>query len=150
MASRGLFTILVVFLGLGILFAGGVNTGVDNAVKDYAVVNETMTVNYAQPVPVAEQPADAQYSDTITVYNAAGAELTNGTDYEWDPGAATVTWFNTTATSDGETALVSYDYQNQPEQNGAMAGVFNVGGIALTLIALLLVGQWLFDVVGDW
>jgi hypothetical protein len=148
MANRGLFTILIVFLGLGILFAGGMNTGYDNASTEYDVVNESITVDYSATVSVDE--SGESYSDTVDVYNDSGAELTDGTDYDWNATDGNVTWFNTSATVDGETATISYSYTAKSGQTTAMGTVIKVSGIGLTFIAFLLVGQWLFDVVGDW
>jgi len=149
MANRGLFTFLVVILGLGILFAGAVNVGYDNADRQFAVDGEDMTVDYTDVVPVDEQPDDAEYNQSVTIINSSDVELTDGTDYEWDATNGEVTFINTNSTTDGETVAIDYQYRATPEETKAFGGAIEVVGIALIFIMALLAVQWLFDVVGD-
>lgn len=149
MANRGLFTFALLFLGLGLLFAGA-NVGYQQAVTDFNETNESITVDYSQTVQV-DQTGDAfSYNDTVTVYNSSDAELVEGDDYTWYASNGSVAWFDTANTTDGEQASISYDYTAPPESNRAMGGVLKAVGIGLTMLLVLLVGQWIFDVVGDW
>jgi hypothetical protein len=150
MANRGLFTILIVFVGLGILFAGGVNVGYEQSWPETEVTNESITVDYSAPVAVQSQPDPVRYNDTVTIENATGDVLTAGTDYAWNETSGEVTWFDTNATTDGETAYIDYQYYTPTESQAAGGGLMQIGGIGLVLLLFLLVGQWVFDVVGDW
>ena len=151
MANRGLFTILIVLLGLGILFAGGMNIGYETATDEFTVTNESITVDYTEPVPVDEPDVDlVTYNETVNVYNSTDALLESDTDYVWHADNGTVEWIDTNATTDGETATISYDYDAPPESNQAAYGVIQIISIGLVFIVFLLVGSWVFDVVGDW
>lgn len=151
MANRGLFTVLIVLLGLGILFAGGINTGYANATDDFRVANESLTVDYTAPQPVTEpETSDVTYTDTVIVYNSSGIQVANGTDYIWHAANGSVEWLDTTATAAGEPASITYEYSAPPQSNQAMYGALEIVSIGLVFLVLLLVGQWLFDVVGDW
>lgn len=149
MASRGLFTILIVLLGLGVLFAGGTNVAYEGATDEFSVTNETISVDYSDRVAVEKRGTAFQYMENVTVY-ANGTELTAGTDYVWHDINGTIDWYDTANTTDGDTATISYEYKAPPENNRAMFGMVQIIGIGLTFIIILLVGQWLFDVVGDW
>lgn len=149
MANRGLFTLLILFVGLGILFAGGMNVGYEQGWPEETVTNESITVDYSQAVAVDTQPDPVEYGGTVTVYNTTGAELAAGTDYDWHAENGTVTWYDTNATADGETASITYDYATPTEDQEAAGGVVKVVGIVLVLLLILLAGQWVFDVVGD-
>lgn len=150
MAGRGLFTFMILILGLGLLFAGGANIGYETAVDDYSVTNESITVDYSDPVQVAETGVAYTHNDTVTVYNSSDALLVPGTDYDWNATSAAVTWYDTANTTDGETASITYDYTAPPDSNQAMFGVVQILGYGLVFILILLIGQWVFDVVGDW
>lgn len=150
MANRGLFTYLIVFLGLGILFAGAFNVGYGNAQQDYFVENESITVDYTDTVPVAVQGENVDYSDTVEVYNSTGVELVNGTDYVWLQDDGAVDWQDTNATTSGGTATINYTYYEPPEVNRTIADIMNPVGYVLVLIVFLLAAQWVFGVVGDW
>jgi len=150
MANRGLFTATVLLMGLGLLFAGGINTTTDQAREQTTVTNESITVNYSDAVLVEQRPESVEYGDSVTVYNASGAELVAGTDYAWDASNGAVEWFNTNATTDGETAAITYSYTAFPGPTLAMNSTVKVLGAVLGLVVFLLIGQWLFEVVGDW
>jgi len=150
MANRGLFTILIVALGLGILFAGGVNVGYEQSFEDVDVTNESITVDYNNLVFVNEEPTEGEYEETVTVYNDTDALLTDGTDYEWYASNGSVKWYDTNATQAGEAAAISYTYEDPTEDQAAMSGALRAISLALVFVLFLLVGQWVFDVVGDW
>lgn len=150
MANRGLFTFLIVLMGLGILFAGGMNVGYETAVDDFDVTNESITVDYTDPVPVDERGTAYTYNETVQVYNSSDALLVEGTDYNWLASNGTVEWLDTANTTSGETASISYDYTAPPEENEAAFGIIEIVGTGLVFLLILLIGQWVFDVVGDW
>jgi len=99
-------------------------------------VNESITVDYTQPVSVANDAVE--YGETATVYDADGNELAAGTDYSWNATAGNVTWQNTSQTTDGETAAITYDYRTADDQQRTTAGIVSIFGTALMFLGPLL------------
>lgn len=77
-----------------------------------STTNETLVVSYSNSVRVSA--ATSRYTrgfeDNETVYNASGAELAESTDYDFNTTTGAVTFFNTTNTTDGENANITYTY----------------------------------------
>lgn len=69
--------------------------------------SESVTVNYSSPSAVSENATTEGYGDSPTV-SANGDELVRGTDYDWDADGGQIAWYNTTNTSDGQSAHVEY------------------------------------------
>jgi len=79
-----------------------------------------------QIVDVRDEPHAVDYDENTTVVNSdaqrlqddivvrhEGQTLERGTDYSWDPDAGEISWNNTENTTAGETALVSYAYEDR-------------------------------------
>jgi hypothetical protein len=139
--SNDLFGViaLIIILGVGaVAFAPAYVDGADRQ----SVTNESITVDYATPQSVSE--SGLEYDDTVTVYNSSGAQLDAGTDYEWNATSGNVTFQNTSATTDGETASISYQYRAASEQHETRAGIAGFVGQALTWLLVLLAGGYVF------
>lgn len=139
--SNDLFGViaLIVILGVGaVAFAPAYVDGADRT----TVTNESITVDYSGSQPVAE--SGLEYADTVDVYNASGAELAAGTDYDWNATDGNVTFQNTSATTDGETATITYQYREASEQHETRAGIAGFVGQALTWLLVLLAGGYVF------
>lgn len=139
--SNDLFGViaLIIILGVGaVAFAPAYVDGADRQ----SVTNESITVDYTSPQSVSE--SGLEYDDTVAVYNSSGAQLDAGADYEWDATAGNVTFQNTSTTSDGETATVTYQYRAASEQHETRAGIAGFVGQALTWLLVLLAGGYVF------
>jgi len=113
---------------------------------------ETATVDYTTDYQVAQNAtATEAYGETVTVV-VDGAELTPGTDYEWNSTAGSVNWLNTSNTSSGDTATVTYDANQRTPQTEAawtilmpFAGLFGLFGLVSTIRALWQYTAEVFD-----
>lgn len=76
---------------------------------------ETLTVDYQNDSEVSENATVEGYGEEPTIV-ANDQVLVQGTDYEWNASAGSVNWQNTTNTSDGDSAQITYRaYQRTPE-----------------------------------
>lgn len=107
--ETSVWTLAVVFLFI-VTVLPGLNFAANDNTTVLTVENESLTVNYSDPSAVDPAEEALGFEPNATVFNASGAELANGTDYEWRPSNGTVAWFNTTATTDGESASITYEY----------------------------------------
>lgn len=114
-----LWTVLVVACALA-LAVPGLNAATDSNVRPVnETATETVTVEYGAANDTALPPRDAYaFLDNETVTNASGDQLVEGADYEWFTGNGTVRFFNTSATSSGESATVDYTYQRARSGEG--------------------------------
>jgi len=141
------FNIAVLVLFVGIL-ALGVNVAYDDAGVEHDVTNESITVDYAQNVSV-DTDAD-EYGTDPTVRNSSGAVLEAGMDYTWDADAGSVSWQNTSSTTDGEEASISYTYTERTQATevswsvlrpfGAIVWVIPFAAVMFGLIRLSSLG----------
>jgi len=114
MPTRSTYTVLIVLIGVGLLFAGGMNVAYQHSGTQYTIANETHTVDYTADSSVNTPERTFSHDNTVSV-TANGSTLSRGTDYEWNSSTGTLTWLNTTATSEGDTALVDYAYEAPTE-----------------------------------
>lgn len=111
-------SVLVVVLLGALLFTGfgavqGLNDGVADAER--TVQNESITVEYDQLVEVSVRGGDVEsYTNSVTIRDGDGDSLTSGNDYDWHENG-TLSFTNTTATTDGEQVFISYDYTGAPQ-----------------------------------
>lgn len=87
-------------------------------------------------------------NSSIHVYNNDGAELTRGTDYEWNNSDGSVLFLNTTATTEGDGASITYEYFKNTEAVQEVSGPLTatveaigwvgVAASGLALVVLLL------------
>lgn len=148
MARKMLWTFFVVVVGVGLLFGAGLNQAHDNRAEPTTVTNESITVDYTQSVPVDKAGDVDGFDGGATVFNASGAELVNGTDYEWHPSNGSVTWINTTATSSGEDASITYTFFEQSEADATATEVGGVFGLGVLFLSLLLAGKFVIGTIG--
>lgn len=122
MPTRSTYVVLVVLIGVGLLFAGGLNLAYQESGQQYTVENESHTITYDTQTSVDAPERTFSYNNTVSV-TANGSTLTRGTDYEWNSTSGVLTWYNTTATSDGDTALVDYAYEAPTEGTEERRGI---------------------------
>jgi len=132
----------VAVIGLFLLLLVGANAAYSDSGAQSTVENESITVDYSQSVAVDED-AD-EYGDDPTVRNSNGTILTAGTDYEWDATNGSVTWYNTSETTDGETAAITYETTDRSEATKASKNILTVlgGGIWVVLFGTLILGAF--------
>lgn len=137
--SNDLFGVVALLLILGIgavAFAPAYAAGGERV----SVANESITVDYSGTQSVDE--SGLQYDDSVTVRNSSGAVLDAGTDYEWNATDGSVAFQNTSATTDGSEAAISYQYRQETDQGQAVAGVLSGLGKFVTFGLLLLGGGY--------
>jgi hypothetical protein len=112
---------------------------------DRAEATESVTVDYDNASSVSE--SGLRYSTSVDVVNDTGGELTAGEDYEWNETAGELRFLNTSATSDGGNATVTYQYRAATEQQRTVAGVINSLGLPLVVLLFLLAGGYVFTAI---
>lgn len=149
MSTFGKLAALSVMLVLVVLATGAAYT---ESAETVAVDNETVTVDYDNPSVVSAADDAISFSSDVTVRNASDAVLENETDYTWRPVNGTVAWHNTTATTDGESATISYAYDAHSQRSQDLAAVLNAGlfplALAFLVFAALAVLGWVDLVPG--
>jgi len=138
------FGALVLILVLGFLVAVGPAALADGATPT-DVQDESLTVDYDTESNVSE--TGLEYGSNVTITNATGAALQGGTDYEWDATVGNVTWYNTSATSEGELATNHYDVKQGSDENKQLADIVGILTLPLALLILLILGLTTVKVV---
>lgn len=130
--------VVILLLGLAV---PGLATAYDFAGTPIAY-SEDATVDYSNETAVEQNVTLEGYGDSTRI-TVNGTELTEGTDYDWNSDDGIVTWYNTTNTSDGETATVEYSaYQRTEESEMAwiiispLMGLFGLFGFVAAVRAL--------------
>ncbi|RLM53185.1 hypothetical protein DVK02_14950 [Halobellus sp. Atlit-31R] len=139
-----LFGLAAVLLLL-VVAAPAVNVAYNTAGSPAPVVNESVTVAYDDRVAVAAD--GTRYSESITV-RADGDRLDRGTDYRWTATNGTIELLNTSATTSGQSAQVTYDVYERGAATEAFATIFNFVGRAGFLVLLLIGAGLALDSVG--
>ncbi|MBP1987238.1 hypothetical protein [Halolamina salifodinae] len=108
-----------------------------------AVSGESVTIDYGNTTTVDDTTGESYYDNETITYS--GANLTEGTDYEWYPSNQSVRWYNSTNTDDGATAEIDYAYDAKPEMArnsiGTIGSAFTLGAVAIiVLVASLILG----------
>lgn len=114
MPTRSTYVVLLVLIGVALLFAGSLSVAYQQSGQQYTIQNETHTIDYDTQSSVNAPERTFSYNNTVAV-TANDTELTRGTDYEWNSSTGNITWLNTTATTEGDTALVDYAYEAPTE-----------------------------------
>lgn len=103
---------------------------------------ETLTVDYSNESPVSENATIEGYGDNETI-SVDGTQLVEGTDYAWNTSSGNVTWYNTSNTTSGDSARVSYRaYQRTAESAMAWTiispfmALFGLYGLIVSVRAL--------------
>lgn len=132
-----LFVLIVGLFAAGAAFAG--------ATTVYSNTDD-VTVDYSTDVEVTPERNATSFLDNETVTNSTGAQLVEGTDYDWNTSTGAITFYNTTATTDGNTATASYEYNAYSDRTLAMKGVistlFRLLAAASLLGGGLVVARW--------
>lgn len=134
----GAFVIaLLLLVGIGVAWSAGAAYQ-DTPEEVHTTENETIVVDYQNKTAVDAPDYALTFYDNESVYNSSGAELVEGTDYTWNTSTGEVTWKNTSSTSDGENATITYSYDAKIANARAMRDVIALP-IRLALPAAILV-----------
>jgi len=102
---------------------------------------EQVTVDYSSPSSVTATATAEGYAPDPTI-SADGTEL-NDSAYDWNTTDGTITWFNTSQTSDGQQATIDYRaYQRTGETEAAwtvispLMGLFGLFGLVASVRTL--------------
>lgn len=113
-----LFAFVVLVAGAFVLFQiGGV--GLSQAGTDEVTqTNESVVIDYSGStrVSAATDRYTVGFYDNETVYNQSGSQLVEGTDYTWNTSTGRIAFQNTSNTSDGNTANITYAYDQNVEE----------------------------------
>ncbi|MFB6200863.1 MAG: hypothetical protein ABEI98_02520 [Halorhabdus sp.] len=147
MRETGVFTLalILLFAALSPVMIGG---AYDDKQVNYSVENESVTVDYDNASVLSPEPEAFSFGNA-TVYNSTGAKLNNGTDYEWRPSVGEIGWFNTSATSDNESASVTYDYDGPTQRAYNIASLVQIILVPVGYIILIAgAGMSLYYAIG--
>lgn len=114
--------------------------------------DEELTVDYTSPSSVSEIATDTEGYGSEPTIVVDDTELVQGTDYRWNSSSGDVEWLNTSNTSGGDTATITYRaYQRTPQTEAAwtilmpFAGLFGLFGLVSAARALLTYLGEVFD-----
>lgn len=130
------FGALVLIAVIGFIVAGLPAALADGAQTE-TVTNESLTVDYGNESTVSL--SGVTYSDTVEIV-ANDTTLEDGTDYEWNSTIGNVTWIDTSATSDGDDALINYSVDQVTAESQQYADVLSILVLPLALLITLLLG----------
>ncbi len=135
------FNIVATALFLVVLLVGA-NAAYADSGQVSEIDNESITVDYSQDVAVDVD--GHEYGDDEVVRNSNDTVLEEDVDYRWDAGNGTIEWINTSATSDGESASVSYSVEQRSQATKLAANVLTPLG---AIVWVSLFGAVLFGVL---
>jgi len=143
--SGGLLFALVLIGVAGIVWAGG---AAYSDVPDSDVTTTSVTVEQVVggETLVSPPPYATTVYDNETLVNSSGSELTEGTDYDWNTSEASITWYNTSSTTDGANATLTYSYAAKPDTARQAEGIMQPLLTIALPAAVLLVAT--FAIVG--
>lgn len=135
------FMLAFTFLAIGLASVSYAGTP---ATELYSDQNESVEVDYGNWSQL-DQTFGAVYYDNETVENFQGQTLAEGTDYQYEPNNTSITFYDTSKTTDGETAYVDYPFLARPamirQAVQTFGGIFRilgvVGGMGLMAFGLL-------------
>lgn len=112
---------------LATVFAGAIAASSHQATLRPYTENTSTTVNYSTTTVVGDtlDTHVERVLDNETVRNASGTVLEDGVDYRWNTSVASdsnvtnttvaaLTWLNSSATTSGDNASITYHYQGAP------------------------------------
>lgn len=108
--------------------------------------NESVTVALDTWTELGYAGIATSSTDDEAVYNATGALLVEGTDYEYEPSNVSIQFLSTSSdVSAGEEATVTYNYEAKPKMARdvmpTISSAFTLGAVAgIVLIAALILG----------
>lgn len=116
--------------------------------SDTTVTNETVTADIDNWTAVDAPDYVLSFDDSVTAYNSSGAELTEGTDYEWNATDGTIKYLGgSSSVSDGEDTSVTYTYTAKTETSRQMKGILTLAYRGLPYLLFLAVGFFAIAVV---
>lgn len=117
-----------------------VNIGYESATTTKTIQNETVTVDYDEHISVDLNATS--YKDNEKAYNKTEDRLEEGTDYDWNTKTGNISFFNTSATEEGQNATITYTGFVRSQSTDNVASI--LGSIAPFLVFALI----LFAVCG--
>lgn len=132
-ASGAVNTLVVVgaLLIIGLVVISSVYAA--SPTETHAVDDENVTVDYQNKQQLDPGEEVFSWSDTITVNASDGTTLTEGTDYEYYSNNGSIQFLNTSATTEGNTATVDYEYEAPPQMAqsviGPISSSFDLGSV---------------------
>lgn len=121
--------LLVIFVGGSFAAYQIASTGQDAAAQQpKTITNETLVqqVDTWQLVSKSTQEFTAGFKQNVTVYNATGTKLTEGTDYQWNSTDGAISFEDTPSTNDGANANITYTYYENTESVKTISGPLGV------------------------
>lgn len=138
---KHLWTLIVLLLGVFMLGVGGMQAGYDNATESFEITGEAATVDYDQETSLSKSGEAESFNESITV-TVDGSELAEGTDYEWHPSRGNVSWINTSATTEGDSASIDYEYTDHPEATQFSFDMFHIVLLFVAFMMLYVSLKW--------
>lgn len=129
----------------------GLNTAASDSGQLEVVENETVTVDYDSDIDLGPDHA-YNFSDTVEVRNSSDAVLEEGTDYEWNATDGTLRFLNSSATSEGESATVTYEYQAQTAETRTVGTTLSPFAqfLGMLFFVVVVVGTAALTLGGEW
>lgn len=148
MKQINVWTLAVVALFL-VLLVPMINIAYESSADRTTVENETILVDYDDPQQVDAADDAFEFDDNVTVTNSTGATLEGGTDYEWNASNGKVAWYNTSSTTEGENASISYGYLEHSQTSQNIAAILRPLSAPLgPLILVIAVGSAVYYAFG--
>lgn len=141
MVRKSLWTVLIVTLGVFMLFVGGMNAGYENSLEEYPIENESATIDYSTEYSVTNSNIAEGFNETVTIY-ANNTTLESSSDYDWNSTSGNVTWYNTTTTTENETAYINYIYYDHPEETTFGYNVMYIASVGIALLVLFVAARY--------
>jgi len=131
---------LAVVILLLILAVPTLATAYDSAGTPHAF-EEQVTIDYSSTTSVDANATGEGYGSDPTI--TAGGTALNDSAYAWNASAGTITWYNTSQTSDGQQATIEYRaYQRTAETEASwtiiapLMGLFGLFGLVASVRTL--------------
>lgn len=142
MGKNSYFGAVVLLVLVAFLAAVGPAALADGA-QETAVGNEPIAVEYDHQTSVEDD--GIEYDEDVDVRNGDGDELVEGTDYDWHASTGNVTWIDTAATTEGETARVDYAVAQTSDVSLGIAEIVAGLLVVTALVALWIIGANAID-----
>lgn len=127
---------MLVLVGIVVVAAVGFQFALADGAPDRTVENESITVNVGGSSPVDTDAV--RYNESVTI-RQNGSTLVAGDDYTWNRWDGVVSWPDGTSATDGESASITYEYEEPNEQTDGLAQVlFAIRGVLPWLLVLVI------------
>jgi hypothetical protein len=126
----------------------GANIAFGDAAKDYGA-NESATVDFDSNYTLSND--DVVQYESLTITNATGTTLVEGSDYWFNETTAEIEWLASENTSSGEEMAIGYAYEDHTQQTENNADILGTAGTWIgLLLAIAALGALLYIVFGGW